>query len=89
MKRNNKKYKRLFTNEGFYNDAGMAFAKEYDELVEPFLVKHMLLGLDCKDMECMILKAIALPMAALVMKRVNGIGPFEKEEKEKNEETSR
>ena len=79
------KYKRLFNEDGFYNEEGQKFLKEYKDLIVPFIEKHMLLDLDCNDMQCIILGAIALPMATLMLKRMHGLSPFTKKEEETNE----
>jgi hypothetical protein len=40
----------------------------------------MLLDFDCKDIECMVMRGVPLPITTLMMKRMHGLGPFEKKE---------
>jgi hypothetical protein len=77
------KYKKLFTDDEFHNEDGLIFQKEFEDLIAPFIKKYMLLNFASKDMEFIMLRAIAYPMAALMMKRINGIEPFDKKEEKK------
>jgi predicted RNA-binding Zn-ribbon protein involved in translation (DUF1610 family) len=74
------KYKELFTEDEYNNEDGIKFQEEYKGLVIPLIEKYMLLGFSCKDMECIMVRALALPIVGLQMKRLHGLDPFKKEE---------
>jgi hypothetical protein len=73
------KYKRLFTEDGFYNEDGQIFLDEYEEIILPFIQKYMLLDFDCKDIECIMMRAIPLPITSAMMKRLHGLNEFKKD----------
>lgn len=74
------KYKTLFTEEEYYNEDGINFQNEYRSLIDPLIEKYMLLGFSCRDIECIMMGSIALPIVTLQMKRLHGLNPFTKEE---------